>query len=130
MNVTALQDPASLKWKDLVTPGTPLPTPWDKDAFEAHSRDIQAKRRAIRAARRPEAEMDALFRSSRPRRPDCSAAGAHAHAVGAFEGAMYEARGYYRPQADCVMFTRNEVPFCAVCRRALEKVIDLYSQPR
>ena len=34
---------------------------------------------------------------------------------------MYEARGYYRPQADCVMFTRNEVPFCAVCRRALEQ---------
>ncbi len=41
---------------------------------------------------------------------------------------MYEARGYYRPQADCVMFTRNEVPFCAVCRRALDKVIDLYSE--
>ena len=63
MNVTALHDPASLKWKDLVTPGTPLPTPWDKAAFETHSRDIQVKRRAIRAANRPEAEMDALFRT-------------------------------------------------------------------
>ena len=69
--------------------------------------------------------MDALFQdASRRRRPSCSAA-ARTPTVGAFEGAMYEARGYYRPQADCVMFTRDEVPFCAVCRRALEKVIDL-----
>ena len=128
MNVTALRDQASLKWKDLVTPGTPLPTPWDKTAFEAFSRDIQVKRRAIRAANRPEAEMDALFLAEQTEETKLLAAGTHAHDVGAFEGAMYEARGYYRPQADCVMFTRNQVPFCAVCRRALERVIDLYSR--
>ena len=43
------------------------------------------------------------------------------------EGAMYEAKGYYRPQVDCIMFTRDEVPFCAVCRRAISRVIDLYT---
>jgi hypothetical protein len=42
---------------------------------------------------------------------------------------MYEPKGYYRPQIDCVMFTRNDVPFCAVCRRAIERVIALYSSP-
>jgi len=47
--------------------------------------------------------------------------------VGGVEGALYEAKGYYRPQEDCVMFTRDDVPFCAVCRRAIEKVIDLYT---
>ena len=72
--------------------------------------------------------MDALFRTEQAEETRLLGRGPHAHAVGAFEGAMYEARGYYRPQADCVMFTRNEVPFCAVCRRALEKVIDLYSR--
>ena len=41
---------------------------------------------------------------------------------------MYEATGYYRPQADCIMFTRDEVGFCAVCRRAIERVIDLYTK--
>jgi hypothetical protein len=55
-------------------------------------------------------------------------AGPHAGKVGAFEGAMYEASGYYRPQADCIMFTRDEVGFCAVCRRAIAQVIDLYSR--
>src|SRR6185436_17525741 len=29
-NVTALVDPQTLKWRDLVDPGTPLPTPWPK----------------------------------------------------------------------------------------------------
>jgi TPP-dependent pyruvate/acetoin dehydrogenase alpha subunit len=36
-------------------------------------------------------------------------------------------RAYYRPQADCIMFTRENVPFCAVCRRAIEQILDLYS---
>ncbi|HVI95867.1 MAG TPA: M64 family metallopeptidase, partial [Anaeromyxobacter sp.] len=53
----------------------------------------------------------------------------HAKDVGAFEGASYEANGYYRPQVDCVMFTRDPVPFCAVCQRALSRVIDLYAAP-
>ena len=50
--------------------------------------------------------------------------------VGAFEGANYEARGYYRPQADCIMFTRDNVPFCPVCRRAIEQILDLYTRAR
>ena len=71
--------------------------------------------------------MDALFQEQQAEEVRMLAAERHARAVGAFEGAMYEARGYYRPQADCIMFTRNPVPFCAVCRRALTAVIDLYA---
>ncbi len=127
-NVTALLDPAALKWKDLVTPGTALPTPWPKTEFETYTREIQAKRRDIRAANRPEAEMNALFREEMVKDTALLGTGAHAHTVGAFEGANYEARGYYRPEADCIMFTRDEVPFCAVCRRAIEAIIDLYSK--
>jgi hypothetical protein len=29
-NITALGDPRTLKWRDLVATGTPLPTPWDQ----------------------------------------------------------------------------------------------------
>jgi hypothetical protein len=117
---------ASPKWRDLVTPGTPLPTPWAKDAFEALQKEIQARRRKIRAERRPEAEMEALFREEQEREEPLLSSGEHAGAVGAFEGALYEARGYYRPQANCIMFTRSP-RFCAVCRRAIERVIDLYA---
>src|SRR6476660_7625977 len=66
-NATALLDPSALKWKDLLTPGVAIPTPWPKDEFEAYTRDIQQKRRAIRAANRPESEMDALFRDEEKR---------------------------------------------------------------
>ena len=91
-NATALKDPASLKWRDLVMPGTPVPTPWEKDTFEQESRATQERRRAIRARNAPEAEMDALFREQRDRgRRNCSAGRSTARTVGAFEGANYEA---------------------------------------
>lgn len=126
-NATA--DPRAGRWKDLVTPGTPLPTPWPKEEFEKAQREIQARRRKIREEKRPEEEMDALFREEQRLMTGLLHSSAHARAVGAFEGTMYESRGYYRPQADCIMFTRNEVPFCAPCRRALERIIDLYASP-
>ena len=127
-NATALLDPAALKWRDLVTPGTPVPTPWPKEAFERYTKEVQQKRRAIRAANRPETEMDALFRDEEKHDTALLNEGPHAAKVGAFEGANYEARGYYRPQADCIMFTRDNVPFCAVCRRAIEAILDLYAR--
>jgi hypothetical protein len=124
MNATA--DPAAAKWKDLATAGTPLPTPWAKEAFEAAQKEIQARRRRIRAEKRPEEEMEALFREEQARVDALLAEGPHAAAVGAFEGAMYEAKGYYRAQANCLMFTRH-TEFCRVCRRGLEAVIKLYT---
>jgi hypothetical protein len=125
LNATA--DPASPKWKDLVTAGTPLPTPWAKEAFEAAQKEIQARRRKIRAEKRPEEEMEALFREERAKMEALLGEGVHAKAVGAFEGAMYEAKGYYRAQANCIMFTRH-AEFCRACRRAIERVIDLYAR--
>jgi IgA Peptidase M64/Peptidase M64 N-terminus len=125
-NATALLDPSKLKWKDLATRGTPLPTPWPKEAFEAQSREFQKRRRDIRAANKPEAEMEALFAEQQTKDTALLSSGPQANDVGAFEGALYEARGYYRPQADCIMFTRDDVPFCRVCQRAIARVIDLY----
>lgn len=127
-NVTAHPGRETLKWRDLVEPGTPLPTPWSKEAFEKQAAEIQKRRRAIRAANRPEEEMDALFLEQQRLETKLLGAERYAGKVGAFEGANYEARGYYRPQVDCVMFTRNEVPFCRVCQRAIENVIDLYAK--
>ncbi|HZH32231.1 MAG TPA: IgA Peptidase M64 [Pyrinomonadaceae bacterium] len=127
-NVTALLDPKNLKWRDLVSPDTPLPTPWEKEAFEKYSREAQARRGEIRRQGRPEQEMDALFNEVRAHEKASFAREKYANRVGAFEGANYEARGFYRPQVDCIMFTRTDT-FCAVCRRAIERVVDMYSRP-
>jgi hypothetical protein len=125
-NATALLDPANLKWKDLVAAGTPIPTPWQKEDYENHSREYGKRRAQIRAQNRPESEMEALFRENREWEIKFFAAEKYVGKVGAFEGAIYEAKGYYRPEVDCIMFTRSQ-NFCAVCRRAIERVIEFYS---
>jgi len=125
-NVTALHDPANLKWKDQVSAGTPLPTPWPKEEFEKFEAMIQKQRRELRAAGKPEAEMEELFRKEREQEDAMFAAATYHDSVGAFEGANYQAKGYYRPQMNCIMFTRHQA-FCAVCRRAIEKIIAMYT---
>jgi hypothetical protein len=126
-NVTALLDPAALKWKDLVAPDTPIPTQWGKEAFETYSREIQERRRQIRSERKPEEVMEALFHEELEHEQGMFAREKYNGRVGAFEGANYEAKGFYRPEVDCIMFTRTN-HFCAVCRRAIEHVIDMYSR--
>ncbi len=79
-NITALHDPSMLKWRDLVEPGTPVPTPMS-----------------------------------------------YAGKVGAFEGAGYESRGLYRPEASCIMGSRKTDKFCRVCQRAINRIIDLHT---
>jgi hypothetical protein len=125
-NVTALLDPANLKWKDLVAAGTPVPTPWDKEEFDRFERDIQRQRKELRAAGKPEAEIEELFRTERAKEDAMLGSEKYVGKVGAFEGANYEARGYYRSEVDCIMFTRHKT-FCAVCRRAIERVIGMYT---
>jgi IgA Peptidase M64/Peptidase M64 N-terminus len=126
-NVTALLDPTNLKWKDLVSPGTPIPTPWRKDEFEAQEHQIQTERQELRSTNRPEADMNRLFQQEKEKQDALLAEDKYAHRVGAFEGADYQAHGYYRPQENCIMFTRYD-EFCAVCRRAIETMIAMYAK--
>ena len=52
----------------------------------------------------------------------------HAGKVGAFEGGGYEARGLYRPEAECIMGSRTITNFCRVCQRAINRIIDLHTK--
>ena len=128
-NVTALHDPERVKWGDLIAVDTPLPTPWDKAAFEAGSIDAQQERRALRAEGVAETVMDRLFTEQMDRETALLGEMQYAARVGAFEGASYEPTGLYRSEVDCIMFTRNPVGFCRVCSRAIENVIDQYARP-
>ncbi|MEV4783501.1 IgA Peptidase M64 [Burkholderia sp. LMU1-1-1.1] len=128
-NATALHDPANVKWKKFVKDGTPLPTPWKKDEYEAASRAYQKERVALRQANRPESEMSALFHKDLQQTNELFSRDPHRHVVGAFEGANYEAKGYYRPEMQCIMFDRSD-KFCSVCADAIGTIIDLYSRPR
>ncbi|HEY6242772.1 MAG TPA: IgA Peptidase M64 [Pyrinomonadaceae bacterium] len=128
-NVTALLDISTLKWRTLASPFanvTPIPTPWNKEEFENYSREIQARRVQLRKDKRPEEEMEALFKEELAHEQEMFKKEKHFGQVGAFEGAMYEARGYYRPEVDCIMFSRTD-HFCKVCQRAIANIIAMYS---
>jgi len=125
-NVTALLDPENLKWKHLVGPLTPIPTPWPKAEYEEYSLAYQEQRRQLRAENAPEAKMNELFRYNRDYVENLFATSEYRNAVGAFEGANYQDKGYYRSEQNCIMFTRIE-NFCLVCRAAIDKVIDEYT---
>jgi len=127
-NVTALLDPANLKWRDLVEESTPVPTPWEKDAFEKRSLEYQKKRNEMRAAGAPEEDMDKLFDEIREYFSRTLGGQRYSAKVGAFEGAHYEAQGFYRSTIDCRMFSRDDVELCPVCTRAVEQIIDLYAK--
>jgi hypothetical protein len=126
-NITALLDKDNFKWKDLLKPGTPVPTPWDKKEFDAYSMSIQEERQRLRKAKAKEEELEALFQRQRKKESQMIAKMKYANAVGAFEGAGYLAKGMYRSSINCIMFTRD-LKFCPVCQRSLSRVIDQYNR--
>ncbi|MBM3779693.1 MAG: peptidase M64 [Acidimicrobiia bacterium] len=126
-NLTALADPAALKWRDLVKPGTPLPTPWDREGYERLGREHRARRAALDKRGTTPAMVAEAVRDELEGVRQFLAGLRYAGTVGAFEGAGYQAEGLYRPSVNCVMFTRDPGGFCPVCRRAISRIIDLYA---
>ena len=48
--------------------------------------------------------------------------------IGLYEGAGYSLKGVYRATPDCRMRTNENLEFCAVCRRAITRMIDFYTR--
>jgi hypothetical protein len=127
-NITALLDESDLKWLELVEKSTPIPTPWNQTAYDKASYDYQEKRRKLRTEGAPEEAVEQLFEEIKQKTTPMLSSEKYVDKIGAFEGAGYQAKGLYRPAVDCIMFSRNPKSFCAVCQKALNRVIDLYSE--
>ncbi len=141
-NITALLDPDNLKWKDLVTSETELPTPWEKVDYDARDSAYQLKRSelnsAIAEASRAGASSEEIAKLKHKEEDHAAAhaqwareylaKSAFAGKVGAFEGAGYSSQGLYRPTLDCLMFSRGVQPLCVVCERAVERMIQRYTE--
>jgi hypothetical protein len=127
-NVTALLDPKHPKWGDLVAAGTPIPTPWKQETYDKVVLDYEKIRRELREKNAPEEKMEALFQEVREKTTPLLRAEKYFGKVGAFQGSGYEAKGLYRPEVDCIMFSRNPKSFCAVCARAIERMIRMYTE--
>jgi len=103
-NLTVLENPDQLKWRDLVEAGTPLPTPWQKTLYDE-------------TPRRETQQSYDLLRSQQ-----------FWGKVGAFEGGGYSSNGIYRPFLDCRMFSKSLSPFCPVCQKAIREMIKIYAE--
>jgi len=125
-NVTALFDPEKLKWKHLMEEDTPLPTYWNQAAYDSISVVYQKKRRQMINDGVSAEEMEALFEELKQTTIPMLKSQEYYGKVGAFEGGGYLAKGLYRPEVDCIMFSRNRSDFCKVCSEAIKNTIDWY----
>ncbi|MFP4081446.1 MAG: M64 family metallopeptidase [Candidatus Aminicenantes bacterium] len=141
-NITALLDPQNLKWRELLTPGIEIPTPWEKKEFDEMDKAYQKVRRELnqkiarmkREGAPPSEIEDVEEKSEQLSRKHAQQVDAYLSKskfkdqVGAFEGAGYSAQGLYRPMLDCIMFTKGAKPYCGVCEQAIVRIIKHLSQ--
>lgn len=99
-NITTLVDFDS-KWKDMITPGTPIPTPWVDPGGD---RDARMKQKGN--AKKGDKQV-----------------------VGVYEGGGNKKKGVYRPVETCRMRDNYHPTFCPVCEAALKRLIDFYTLP-
>ena len=140
-NITALKDPADLKWKHLISEDIEIPTPWRKAEFDSIDIEWQKQRAAmnenIALLHKNSASTDEIARAKTEYNSKSAQRNKEVQEyldtnllsgkVGAFEGAGYASTGLYRPTINCIMFSRTDY-FCPVCQDAMVKVIDTYSE--
>jgi hypothetical protein len=140
-NITKETDPKKIKWRQYLTPGIELPTPWEKAAFDSMDLQWQKKRRELndriaylKRTKAPETEVreaellyNKLDREHSEKIHKYLKNSKFYGKVGAFEGAGYASKGIYRPMVDCIMFTKSAENFCVVCEAAIQRIIDYYA---
>lgn len=139
-NVTALLDPQNVKWKEYLSEGIEIPTPWEKEEFDNFSYEWLKERNRLNSYiaelkknRAPEEQIKAAEEEYAMKDKQQSEkvdkylmSSKYWNQVGAFEGAGYLLKGLYRPMLDCIMFSKGDKPFCKVCEEAIKNVIDHY----
>lgn len=120
-NLTVQTNRTQLKWRDLVEPATPIPTPWNQHAYDSLTTAVQKLNPAApdyeNQRARITAQADSLLRAEK-----------YWGQVGAFEGAGYVKSGIYRPFLNCRMFSKTLAPFDPVCQAAIVRMIDFYTK--
>jgi len=141
-NITRLLDKNNLKWKNLITAGVEIPTPWEKENYDKMDYAWQKERRemnnhiaGLKRNKSAQKEIDAaqneynIKDKAHSDEVDKYLTGSrYWNKIGAFEGAGYSAKGMYRPMLDCIMFSKGEKPFCKVCEDHIAKIINHYTE--
>ena len=113
---------ANAKWRD-ASGATPTKREWNRAEYEKRFSAYVKRYVALRAQHRPETEIEKLMRFERDRLSALLAKNGDPSRIGLFEGANGYARGVYRSEADCIMFSLQAQRFCTACAAALERAI-------
>ncbi|MBN1188083.1 MAG: peptidase M64 [Bacteroidales bacterium] len=142
-NITALLNPDSVKWLDLLSPGIEIPTKWGKELFDSLNIAAYKLRMAkedtlnflyntsvseevinsviLHYDKKIEAFIDEIesFIRNHPLKDE----------VGVFEGAGYQSHGLYRPTLYSMMhgFDKENISYGPVNERAILKIIRYYT---
>jgi len=141
-NITRMLDKNNLKWKDLITQGIELPTPWKKENYDIMDYAWQKERREmnkhiaeLKRAKATQKEINAAQNKYNEKDKAHSfevdkylMSSKYWGKVGVFEGAGYSAKGVYRSMIDCLMFSKGAKPFCKVCEEHIVKVIKHFTE--
>ncbi len=117
-NITRLLDVKHPKWAEWIKPDTQIPTSWSKAEYDS-----------LNAVLRKLSQNDPKDKekSEQIRKQVQKLLSLRANLVGCFEGAGYASKGIYRPAIDCKMFSKTVGPFCPVCEKAIERMIDFHT---
>jgi len=127
-NITATADRDYVKWQDLIDQDIPVPTPWNKAEFDSVQSLYRKNRKRMENDHTPQVKIDSLIAANGKWVHDFLRSQAYWGKVGLFEGGGYSSKGIYRPFIDCRMFTRSRTGFDPVCSRAIERMIQFYSE--
>ena len=141
-NITALLDPSNLKWGKVKSTGIEIPTPWEKEEYDAMDNKWQSERtdlnnKIAQLKREKAPQQDILTAEQQYNLKDKTHSeevdaylekSQFVRKVGAFEGAGYSSQGLYRPMLDCIMFSKGNKPYCKVCEQATKEMIDSYME--
>jgi len=140
-NITALLDPENVKWKHLLSPDIPVPTPWGQEELadvqvqedllrterDAERMNLEMAGESREKVREMEAEYDVKLRELRAERGRIRRHYEELYRgkIGVFEGAGYTARGLYRSEIHVGMF--HDGSYGPVSEEAIERVIDRFT---
>lgn len=126
-NITALLDPNNVKWKHLLTPGLPIPTPWGQEEIDTLREKIKRLSEAMASSETPDTpQVDhnrtiSAYRNE-IRRIREQYTQLYQGKIGVFEGAGYTPKGLYRSEIHIGMFHQGQ--FGPVSEEGIQDVID------
>lgn len=125
-NVTL--SPNSGKWREHLSEPHSQPNAWNKTEYDRHFATYVKRYEALRANGAEEKTVEQLMEQARERQAALLAKNGP-RKVGYYEGANGYAKGMYRAEADCIMFSLQTQYFCAACAAAIERMIDAHVKP-